>query len=109
MGAAAIRVEALRACALVLRRLRRYEEAAVAWRDLLASPQCSPAYTREASEALAVHHEHRVRDLPMARNFAVQSLSLQGTPARQQATRHRLARLDSKLGYTPPPQSAALF
>lgn len=108
-GAASIRAEALRASAIVLRRLRRYEEAAAAWRDLLASPQCSAAYAREASEALAVHHEHRARDLSMARTFAVQSLSLQGTPARQQATRHRLARLDRKLGYTPRPQSAALF
>jgi uncharacterized protein YprB with RNaseH-like and TPR domain len=108
-GAVPIRVEALRATAIVLRRLRRYEEGAAAWRDLLASPQCSPAYAREASEALAVHHEHRARDLEMARNFAVQSLSLHGTPARQQATRHRLARLDRKLRYTPPAQSAALF
>ena len=108
-GAVSVRVEALRASAIVLRRLRRYGEAADAWRDLLASPQCSPAYAREASEALAVHHEHRVRNLDMARNFAVQSLSLQGTPARQQATKHRLSRLDRKLGYTPVPQSAALF
>jgi hypothetical protein len=108
-GAGVIRVEALRATAIMLRRLRRYEEAAATWRDLLAAAECSPAYAREASEALAVHHEHRVRDLEVARNFAVQSLSWQGTPARQQATRHRLARLDRKLGYTPRPQSAALF
>ena len=108
-GAASVRIEALRAAAIVLRRLRRYGEAAAAWRDLLDAPQCSPGYAREASEALAVHHEHRVRDLEIARNFAVQSLSLQGTPARQQATRHRLARLDRKLGCTPPAQSAALF
>jgi len=104
-----IRVEALRASAIVLRRLRRYEEAAAAWRDLLSFPQCSPAYAREASEALAVHHEHRARDLEMARTFALQSLSLHGTAARQQATRHRLARLDRKLGCDPPSQSAALF
>jgi uncharacterized protein len=103
------RVEALRATAIMLRRLRRYEEAAGTWRDLLAAPECSPAYAREASEALAVHHEHRARDLEVARNFAAQSLSLQGTTARQQATRHRLARLDRKLGYTRLPLSAALF
>jgi uncharacterized protein len=108
-AAGTIRVEALRASAIVLRRLRRYEEAAAVWRDLLAVPRCSPAYAREASEALAVHHEHRARDLEMARSFAVQSLSLQGTAARQQATHHRLARLDRKLGYPPPRQSAALF
>jgi hypothetical protein len=104
-----IRVEALRAAAIMLRRLRRYEEAAAAWRDLLAAPECSSAYAREASEALAVHHEHRERDLAAARDFALQSLSLRGTAARQQATRHRLARLDRKLGYVPPPVSAALF
>jgi hypothetical protein len=104
-----IRVEALRATAIMLRRLRRYEEAAAAWRDLLAAPECSPAYAREASEALAVHHEHRERDLAAARDFALQSLSMHGTPARQQAARHRLARLDRKLGCTPPPVSAPLF
>ncbi len=108
-GVGMIRVEALRAIAVMLRRLRRYGEAATIWRDLLAAPECSPAYAREASEALAVHHEHRARDLEMARNFAVQSLSLQGTPARQQATRHRLARLDRKLGHTAMPFVAALF
>jgi len=104
-----LRVEALRATAIMLRRLRRYEEAAAAWRDLLAAPQCSPGCAREASEALAVHHEHRARDLETARDFAVQSLSWHGTAARQQATRHRLARLDRKLGHTPLPVSAALF
>jgi tetratricopeptide (TPR) repeat protein len=108
-GAGTVRVEALRAAAITLRRLRRFAEAAATWRDLLAAPQCSPAYAREASEALAVHHEHRARDLETARDFALQSLSLQGTAARQQATRHRLARLDRKLAFTSPPQSAALF
>ena len=109
-GVGTLRVEALRATAIMLRRLRRYEDAAATWRDLLAAADgSSPAYAREASEALAVHHEHRVRDLEKARDFAVQSLSLHGTPARKQATRHRLARLDRKLGYTPSPRSAALF
>jgi len=108
-GVMSIRLEALRASAIVLRRLRRYEEAAAAWRDLLSFPQCSPAHAREASEALAVHHEHRARDLEMARTFALQSLSLHGTVARQLATRHRLARLDRKLGCEPASQSAALF
>jgi uncharacterized protein YprB with RNaseH-like and TPR domain len=107
----AIRIEALRASATALRRLRRYEEAAATWRDLLAAQQCPPAYAREANEALAVHHEHRVRDLETARAFAMQSLTLQATPARQHAITHRLARLDRKLGSTRPSStaSAALF
>jgi uncharacterized protein len=103
-------VDALRAAAVLLRRMRRFEEAARLWRDLLAAPQCPPAYAREASEALAVHHEHRVRDLQTARAFAARSLTLQATPVRQHAIEHRLARLDRKLGRTAiPPSSAALF
>ena len=53
---------------------------------------------REATEALAVHHEHRLRDLPAARSFALQSLSVQATSSRRDATQHRLARLDRKMG-----------
>jgi uncharacterized protein YprB with RNaseH-like and TPR domain len=99
-NASAVRVEGLRAAAILLRRLRRYEEAAAMWRDLLAATRCPPAYAAEASEALAVHHEHRVRDLHTARAFALRSLTMHGTPARQHATQHRLARLDRKLGGT---------
>jgi hypothetical protein len=53
---------------------------------------------REATEALAVHHEHRARDLEGARTFALQALRLQATTARQDAVKYRLARLDRKLG-----------
>ena len=51
------------------------------------------------------------RDLETARTFAMQSLTLQATPARQHAITHRLARLDRKLGSTRPSSttSAALF
>jgi uncharacterized protein YprB with RNaseH-like and TPR domain len=90
--------EALRAYAVVCRRLRRYDEAAGAWRGALALRHCPPIIVREATEALAVHHEHRARDLHVARTFALQSLRLQATASRQQAVRHRLARLERKLG-----------
>jgi hypothetical protein len=59
---------------------------------------CPPGYAREATEALAVHHEHRVRDLEAARGFALQALPLQATAARQEAVKYRLARIDRKLG-----------
>ena len=91
-------VDAFRASATLLRHLRRYEEAAAAWRELLGTRECPPAYAREATEALAVHHEHRARDLDAARTFALQSLRLQATAARQDAVKYRLARLDRKLG-----------
>ena len=90
--------EALRAYALLLRRGRRYDAAADAWSRLLELPQCPPIMAREASEALAVHHEHRARDLEQARRFAVQSLQFEISEGRQAAIRHRLARIDRKIG-----------
>jgi len=100
-------VDGLRAAAVLLRRLRRYAEAATAWRELLGTRDCPPAYTREAMEALAVHHEHRARDLEAARRFALQSLHLQATTARQNAVKYRLARIDRKLAVTE--RAAPLF
>jgi tetratricopeptide (TPR) repeat protein len=101
-GDARVRAEALRAYAVASRRLRRYEEAAGAWRRLLALARCPPAIARAATEALAVHHEHRARDLHQARRFAMQSLQFDVTSAREHATRHRLARLDRKLAQPAP-------
>ena len=93
-----IRAEAWRAYACVSRRERRFEDAAAAWRRILNLPSCPPTILREASEALAIHHEHRVRDLLAARSFALQSLNVRTTPSRREATEHRLARLKRKLG-----------
>jgi uncharacterized protein YprB with RNaseH-like and TPR domain len=92
------RAEAWRAYAVISRRQRRFADAADGWRQILALPQCPPAISREASEALAVHHEHRVRDLQAARAFALQSLAVGATRSRHEATQHRLARIDRKLG-----------
>ena len=97
-GDRATRADALRAYAVASRRMRRYEEAAVAWRRLLDFPHCPAPLVREASEALAVHLEHRLRDPFSARSLALRSLHLDGSPARRQATEHRLARLNRKLG-----------
>lgn len=94
----ATRAEALRASATLARRQRRFDEAAQAWQRVLELRTCPPAIAREATDALAVHHEHRQRDLDRARQFALQSLQYRGTPSRQQAAHHRLARLDRKLG-----------
>jgi hypothetical protein len=80
------------------RRARRYEEAAGAWRRALALHRCPPGIAREATEALAVHHEHRARNLHEARRFAMRSLQFNITTARQHAVEHRLARLDRKIG-----------
>ena len=95
----AIKLDALRALAIMARRARQYEDAAGFWRQLLDLPGCPPPIAREATEALAVHHEHRVRDLAAAKTFAVRLSSLEHRlrPAWTDAVRHRLARIERKL------------
>ena len=95
---AVTRAEALRAYAVLARRQRHYADAAQAWQRIVALRRCPPHIAREAAEALAVHHEHRLRDPHTARAFALQSLQLHSSSVRTQALQHRLARLDRKLG-----------
>jgi uncharacterized protein YprB with RNaseH-like and TPR domain len=105
-----VRAEALRSYAVLSRRDRAYSDAAGAWERLLGLRRCPPRLAREAIEALAVHHEHRLRDLATARRFALEALQFNVSRARADAVRHRLARLDRKIGGpTPPPAPAALF
>jgi hypothetical protein len=92
------RAEALRGYAVICRRQRRYAEAAEAWQQMIDLRRAPAHFVREATEALAVHHEHRLRDHRSARQFALWSLGLAATTARRDATRHRLARLERKLG-----------
>jgi len=90
-------LEARRLLAMAERRARRFDEAARHWRAILNTPGCSARVTREASRALAVHHEHRARDLGQARAFAVRSLEMSEGAAWTEAARYRLARLDRKM------------
>jgi hypothetical protein len=62
---------------------------------------CPGPIVREATEALAIHHEHRVPDLALARRFALGSLAALTDvprPSLAHAVRHRLARLERKIG-----------
>src|SRR5688572_23957946 len=87
--------EALRRLAWIRRRDRRPHEAAEAWNELAVLPRCGAALRREAKEALAIHHEHRLKDLQAARQHALDLLAEgAANPARVQ---HRLDRLDRKL------------
>jgi uncharacterized protein YprB with RNaseH-like and TPR domain len=87
--------EALRRLAWIRRRDRRPHEAAEAWRELAILPRCAASLRREAREALAIHHEHRLKDLQTARAHALDLLA-DGTanPAR---VRYRLDRIERKL------------
>lgn len=92
-----IRAEALRALAVAARRCRRFDAAAACWRDVLEVPGCPAQLRREATEALAIHHEHRVRDLEAAKMFALKSLEAGSKAAWGDAVRHRLARIERKM------------
>jgi uncharacterized protein len=86
------------------RRERRFAEAAECWRALVALTE--PASIRQrgslaelrqlAVEALAIHHEHRERDLTSAREMALFALK-EGDGRRADGIRHRIARLERKL------------
>jgi uncharacterized protein len=99
------RAEALYRLGLHCRRERRFAEAAARWKELVAltdgpSRRRSPelrALREFAIEALAIHHEHRARDLDTARELARFALDEDETSRRADGMRHRLARLDRKL------------
>ena len=94
-----VRRHALARLAALLARDDRHDEAATAWQGVLelARPRAplSPL-ERRAIEALAIHHEHRARDLSSARRFAEQLNDHASGRARQDAA-HRLGRIERKL------------
>jgi uncharacterized protein YprB with RNaseH-like and TPR domain len=87
--------EALRRLAWIRRRNRRPHEAAEAWNELAVLPRCAAALRREAKEALAIHHEHRLKDLQSARQHALDLLA-EGV-ANPDRLQHRIDRLERKL------------
>jgi uncharacterized protein len=93
-----VRAEALHWLAVHRRRGRRFAEAAEAWRSLLQVPGLDAELRREACEALAIHHEHRAKDIETARGFALSALQLSADSRRVDDVRHRLNRLSRKLG-----------
>jgi uncharacterized protein len=89
--AALVTADALYALALAYRRARRFDDAATCWTALIESG-CSTSVEREAIEALAIHHEHRRRDLESARLFAKQNVA-----RARKGAQHRLDRIERKL------------
>lgn len=93
----ATRIEALRALAMAWRRERNHDEAANCWRELAGTSEC-PAHIRsEATEALAIHNEHRLKDLENAQRFARAALHEGASVRRVDAVKWRLSRLERKL------------
>jgi uncharacterized protein YprB with RNaseH-like and TPR domain len=100
VGDPEVRREALARLATSLRREARYDEAAQAWEGLLAVPRRDGASALDAmaNQALAVHHEHRRRDLAAARRYAA-ALEQQVSPRARGDVDHRIKRIDRKLGH----------
>jgi hypothetical protein len=102
-----VEAEASRALALLERRARRHDRAAVHWRRVLDCMGCPGHLVREATEALAIHHEHRLRDLETAQAFALQHASEATHAASVAAARLRLARIQRKLAGRSAPLEAS--
>lgn len=91
------REDALRRLGVLLRRARRFDEAARVWHELVSRGRRGSPAAREAITALAVHHEHRQRDLYQARALAFKALESERDPRRREDLRHRLGRIERKL------------
>ncbi len=107
------RSEALYRLGLRCRRDGRFEDAAGWWRRLVEVTdgvrrrgQSLDSLRGFAIEALAIHQEHRARNLHAARELALFALEENTGSRRADGIRHRLARLDRKLAIR---QNAQLF
>lgn len=100
-GDRATRADALSRLAISLRKEKRYEEAAAIWRKIVEkiNPGRMLPLERLAIEALAVHHEHREKDLALAKKFAAALNDENG----DESIRRRLSRLERKISARPAP------
>lgn len=100
-----VRGEALYRVGLRCRRDRRFDDAAAVWREIVSLTEPASCRRRTgmsqlrqfALEALAIHEEHRERDLDAARELALFALTDEDALSRADGLRHRLARIDRKL------------
>jgi uncharacterized protein YprB with RNaseH-like and TPR domain len=97
-----VRAEALRRLAVLRRRAGRPVEAAQAWAEIVTLPGCPALIRREAREALAIHHEHRSRDLRTARMFVLDALAEVPAARWRDRAEHRLRRIEGKLARSAP-------
>ncbi|MEI6243645.1 MAG: ribonuclease H-like domain-containing protein [Acidobacteriota bacterium] len=94
-----VRAQAFSRLGLLHRRDSRHDEAARAWRGVIEAAggrRSLFALEREATQALAIHHEHRANDLDAAKKYAETMKSLSSGRAAADVS-HRLARLERKL------------
>jgi uncharacterized protein len=93
----ALRGETLAGLARLLRSQRRYDEAAAHWTELTGLRGCRLGLKHEAEEALAIHFEHRRRDLERAQGWAQRARAAELTRSGLDRLDRRLERLKRKL------------
>ena len=95
-----MRRQALSRLARLLRRQARHAEAAAAWQGVLElAARQKGALTpldRRAALALAIHHEHRARDLTVAKRYA-DTLRAETSGRTRQDAEYRVDRLERKM------------
>jgi uncharacterized protein YprB with RNaseH-like and TPR domain len=97
-----VAVHALTRLAILLRRRDRHDDAASAWEGVLAISSGRPhldALHQRAAEALAIHCEHRSKELVTAKTYA--ETLRKAAPRLAAAADHRIQRLDRKLKRAP--------
>jgi hypothetical protein len=92
-----VRADALRRLALIRRRAGRRADAVTAWQELIDVAGCPALLRREAREALAIHHEHRSRDLETARTYVLDVLAEDATHRSRAEAEYRLRRIERKM------------
>lgn len=92
-----VQADAYRRLALCRRRSGRLAEAVWAWEQVLRVTGCPAVWRREAREALAIHHEHRSRDLVTAREHAIDALTTTANARWRERAEYRLRRIERKL------------
>lgn len=91
------RAEALYRVALARRRERRYAEAALVWQQVLDLRSVPHRVEQEALRALAIHHEHRVKDAEQALIFARRAYKKERAAGRRREGHNRVRRLERRL------------
>ena len=92
-----VQAEALYRVASVRRRQRRHADAARVWQRLLDLGRTPGLFEREALRALAVHHEHRLKDTGRALTFARRAYAEERTAYRRLDGQKRMTRLERRL------------
>ena len=98
-GGPEVRRTALSRLAVLLRRQDRHQESAAAWQSVLElAPRETGALDpldRRAALALAIHHEHRARNLDLAKEYA-SALRAESRGRAREDAEYRLRRLERK-------------